>query len=497
MKLVELVDTESRYVEKLEELVETVAAQFSKGAERRAGETLSPPEQELTQLFPQSARQILNINSAFLKKLEEVMNDSEQTALHDMEVTTGQLNAPRPAGSTRSKDPIGVLDMAKLFLEWFPTFSDCYQDYIKASQHFPTVLNKFLDQGTQDGSAPVGEQATKAILIEPVQRLPRYSLLIDQITNLLPMTHPALQPMLKAKDVISNICSMDNSTAQVLNRLRNLIESWPAELESQGRLITAADFIELNPPFEMSLTQIDNAGVIVLFTDCVIILKNTGRLTARDLLREANKPSAAELLISMTNTAGGSPSYEFAFAGWHTLADVRFTESANNSLMWMTSTKPLKGAYAGEQRVSSSPTLRCFLLQETYRGQASKWGEDVVKARIEARFSEKEREETPWDLRSVRMDDSNMGLYAAVFQEGAHELIEGRREPAAIRVVVDHERGTKGAPVGHYGVEIAVNVSFHKLHRVSMTTVGLNGKQYQDEIASADFMATMSRRSMV
>jgi hypothetical protein len=495
MKLAELVDTEKRYVEKLQELVENVVAQFSKGAERRAGQSLSPPEQELTQLFPQSARQILNINSAFLKKLEDVMDDSEQTALHDMELTTSQLNSPRPADATRTKDPIGVLDMARLFREWFPTFSDCYQNYIKASQHFPTVLNKFLDQGTQDGSVPVGDQATKATLIEPVQRLPRYSLLIDQITNLLPMTHPALQHMLKAKDMISNICVMDNSTAQIANRLRSLIESWPAELEPQGRLITAADVIELNPPFEMSLTQIDNAGIIVLFTDCVIMLKNTGRLTARDLLREANKPSAAELLISMTNTAGGSLTFEFVFTGWHILADVRFTESANNTLIWMSSTKAMKGAYAGEHRVTSSPTQRCFLLQETYRGQASRWGEEVVKARIEARFPEKEREETPWDLRSVRMDDSNMGLYAAVFQEGAHELVEGRREPAAIRIVVDHERGTKGAPVGHYGVEIAINVSFdNDLHRISMTTAGLNGKQYQDDIALEDFMATLSRR---
>ncbi|KAK3190854.1 hypothetical protein K4F52_003171 [Lecanicillium sp. MT-2017a] len=496
MKLAELVDTEERYVDKLNELVHTVVTQFRSGADARRGEELSASEQELEQLFPQSAEQILQVNGRFLVDLQKIMDDSEQGALQDMEATTSHFS-PRQDGGARPKDPLGALDMAKLFLEWFPAFGDCYQSYIKASQHFPTTLNKFLERGEQQGPAPIGEQAIRATLIEPVQRLPRYSLLIDQIVNALPITHPALQPMLKAKDIITNICSMDESatdTPRVAHRLRNMVESWPADLEPQGRIIAAADFIELTPPFEESITQLNNSGLLVLFTDCVVVLKNNGRLTGRDLLREIEKPSATELLISMTNTAGGSPSYQFVFTGWHSLADTRFTESENGSLIWMTSTKAMKGAHAGEHRVSSSATLRCFLLQESYHGKAARWGEDVVKARIEARFSETEREDPCWTLRSVRMPDSNMGLYAAVFQEGAHQLVSGRGEPAAIRVVVDHERGTKGAPVGHYGVEIVVNVSANDLKRLSITTIGLNGKQYQDDVALEDFMAAISRR---
>ncbi|KAI1017408.1 hypothetical protein LB505_004905 [Fusarium chuoi] len=61
------------------------------------------------------------------------------------------------------------------------------------------------------------------------------------------MTHPALQPMLKARDIITNICSMDDplpDKPHVANRLRNMVEAWPLNLEPQGRLIAAADFTD-------------------------------------------------------------------------------------------------------------------------------------------------------------------------------------------------------------------------------------------------------------
>ncbi|POR31758.1 Rho guanyl nucleotide exchange factor [Tolypocladium paradoxum] len=500
MKLSELVDTEERYVVKLGELVHHVANDFRDSAKKRQPGSLSPSEEELERLFPRSADQILRVNSSFVEQLRRIMDETENEAAKDMESTTANLMGHRAGGSPRIKDPTGAVAIARLFLEWFPKFTKCYQDYIKASQHFPALLNSFLDQQSsfKQRVHQSGEQTIRSILIEPVQRLPRYSLLIDQIVGSLPMTHPALQPMLKARDIITNICSMDDplpDKPHVANRLRNMVESWPADVEPQGRLILAADFIELVPPFQAAPSELDNSGVLLLFSDCIVVLKKTGcSMTGRDLLRELDKPSAAELLIAMTNAAGGPSSYEFAFTGWHHLADVRFTESLDGSLVWMTSTQDMKGAHSGEHKVCKSPTSRCFLLQETFEGKAAKWAEDVVKARVEARFSETEREDPCWTFRSVRMQDSNLGLHVAVFQEGAHQLIEGRGEPAPIRVVVDHDKGTKGAPVGHYGVEIVVNVSSKNLDRVSMLTVGLNGKQFQDDVAVEDFLPTMSRR---
>ncbi|KAL7786345.1 hypothetical protein V8C37DRAFT_405417 [Trichoderma ceciliae] len=503
MKMGELVDTEERYVLKVQELVKTVANDFRNNAKKRSVESLSPSEEELEKLFPKSSDGILHVNSAFVEELRKIMDETEEDAAKDMETPTMNLSSSTRAGNpARTKDPLGALAMARLFLEWFPKFTQCYQDYIKASQHFPTLLNSFLDQQSsfRQRVSQAGEQTIRSLLIEPVQRLPRYSLLIDQIIASLPITHPALQPILKARDIITNICSMDDplpDKPHVANRLRNMVESWPADLEPQGRLILAADFLELSPPYQATVDS-DDAGIFLLFSDCIVMLRKSGdnNMTGRDLLREIDKPSAAELLISMTNAAGGPGVYEFIFTGWHHLADVRFTESVDGHLVWMTSSAEMKGMHPGEHKVPKAITSRCFLLQEAFEGKAAKWSEDVVKARIEARFSETEREDPRWTLRSVRMPENNLGLHAAIFQEGADQLIEGRREPAPIRVVVDHEKGTKGAPVGHYGVEIVINVASKSMKRISLLTVGLNGKQYQDDVALEDFLPTMSRRIM-
>ncbi|KAK3943312.1 Rho guanine nucleotide exchange factor gef2, partial [Diplogelasinospora grovesii] len=501
MKMGELVDTEERYVLKMNELVRHIADEFRQKARQRPPGSISPTEEDLEKLFPKSADQILQMNTAFMQELRKVMDDTEEDAMRDMELP---FPAPRLGGSNRVKDPSGALAMARLFLEWFPKFTDCYQDYIRASQHFPQLLNSFLNQESsfRQRVAQKGEQTIRSILIEPVQRLPRYSLFIDQIVGCLPITHPALQLMLRARDIITNICSMDDplpDKPHVTTRLRAMVECWPLDLEPQGRLILAADFVELAPPYfagASSGDMQDRAGLFLLFADCIVILKKKSKpgLTARDFLRELDKPSAAGLLASMTNVAGGPGSWEFAFTGWHTLADVRFTESADGQLVWMTSTQEMKGAHAGEYFTSRAITSRCFLLQESYAGKAGRWSEDIVRARIEGRFPEAERENPTWTLRTVKMEDNNFGLHAAVFQEAAEQLIEGRREPASIRIVLDNDKGTKGAPVGHYGVEVVVEVRSGDMSRLSMSTLGLNGKKFTDEIALEDLLATLTRR---
>ncbi|KAK3352707.1 hypothetical protein B0T25DRAFT_190944 [Lasiosphaeria hispida] len=501
MKMGELVDTEERYVLKLNELVRHVADDFRQSAKQRSSGSISPTEEEVDRLFPKSVDRILQMNTAFMEELRHIMDSTEEEAMRDMELP---FPAPRLGGSlsTRTKDPSGALAMARIFLEWFPKFTDCYQDYIRASNNFPQLLNSFLEKQSSFRQRVVqtGEQTIRSLLIEPVQRLPRYSLFIDQIVTCLPITHPALQLLLRTRDIITNICSMDDplpDKPHITSRLRTMVECWPLDLEPQGRLIFASDFIELAAPYNAVPRTPDvqeRAGILLIFSDCAVILQKKAKFgpTARDFLREIDKPSAAGLLASMTN--GTHSSWDFAFTGWHNLADVRFTESSDGRLIWMTSTQEMKGAHSGEFFTSKAITSRCFMLRESYHGRAGRWSEDIIKARIEGRFSEAEREDPAWTLRAVKMADNNFGLHAAVFQEGAEQLIEGRKEPAPIRIVLDNDKGTKGAPVGHYGVEIVIEVRTGDMKRITMNTLGLNGKRYTDEIALEDFIPTVSRR---
>ncbi|KAI2619059.1 hypothetical protein GGS26DRAFT_573263 [Hypomontagnella submonticulosa] len=505
-KMAELVDTEERYVMKVDELVNRLAPEYRLQAKSREPGSFSPSEEDVDKLFPRSAGQILQINTGFMRAIQQVMDDTENDAMKDMESGSASSRVG-VSGSLigKTRDASGAVAMAKVMLEWFPKFTDCYQDYIRASQHFPQLITSFISQQSSFSQrlAVTGEQHLRSTVIEPVQRLPRYSLVIDQIVSCLPITHPALQPMLKARDIIANICSMDDPLTDkphVNTRLRHMVESWPGDLEPSGRLIVAADFSEISAPYQVGAVAepipSDQAGIFLLFSDCIVIVRKvySANMSARDLLREIDKPSPAGLLASMTNAAGGPGSYELAFAGWHPLANVRFTESSDGRMVWLTSLDEMKGAHAGEFVTGAATTSRCFVLQESYEGKAAKWSEDIVKARVEGRFSEKEREDPCWTLRAVRMPDTNLGLFAAVFQEGLDQLVEGRKEPAPVRIVIDHEKGTKGAPVGHYGVEICSDVKTGAMRKVVVVTVGLHGKKAADEVALEDFLPTLARR---
>ncbi|KAG4415515.1 hypothetical protein IFR04_011327 [Cadophora malorum] len=498
----ELVDTEERYVIKMHELVNHIADDFRDKAKNKAFGSSSPTEQDLQKLFPKSLDRILQINSAFLADIRKVMDDTEEDAMQDLEAPAASSTGSRYGGTGRLKDPTGALAFAKVLLEWFPQFSECYQDYIRASQEFPQIISMFVKQQSSFSQRvqQTGEQRLRSAVIEPVQRLPRYSLFIDNIVNYLPVPHPALQSMLKARDIITSICSLDppaTDKSQVINRLRNLVESWPSSLHPQGRLITAVDFAELPAPFLTSTTSY-REGMFLVFADCVVVLKKAVQcnLSARGLMAEVDKPSAASMMASITANAGGQKkTFELVFSGWHVLGDTRFTMSDDGRLVSMVSVHELKDAGSGRERNSSAATVRSFVLQGAYDGKALKFTEEITKARVEGRFSEKERETDKWSLRSIKLGAAEITLHTAVFEEGIDTLIEGRKEPAPIRVVVDHAKGTKGAPVGHYGVDIVANVNALPgglTYRLEID--GLHDRVFVDEVGAEHFLPTFAKR---
>jgi hypothetical protein len=502
----ELVDTEERYVIKMHELVNHIADDFRVKAKNRTFDSFSPSEEDLQKLFPRCLDRILQVNSAFLADIVKVMDETEEDAMQDLEAPVVSSTGSRYGGTGRLKDPTGALAFAKVLLEWFPQFSDCYQEYIRASQEFPQIITMFLKQQSSFSQRvqQTGEQRLRSAVIEPVQRLPRYSLFIDNIVNYLPVTHPAQQPMLKARDIITSICSLDPPAAdksQVVNRTRNLVESWPSSLHPRGRLITAVDFVELPAPFHASpsaVSGISREGMFLLFADCVVVLRKSRdcNLSARGLIAEVDKPSAAVMMASVTAAAGGQKHiYDLSFAGWHVLGDTRFTMSDDGRSVWMTSLHELKDAGIGRERTTPAATVRNFLLQGAYEGKASKLAEELTKARVEGRFSESERETEKWCLRSLKLNAAGITFHTAVFEEGIDTLIEGRKEPASIRIVVDHGKGTKGAPVGHYGVDIVANVSvIGGGIKYRLEVDGLHDRVFVDEVVTENFLPTFAKR---
>lgn len=503
----ELVDTEERYVIKMHELVNHMADDFRAKAKARTFGSSSPSEQDMQKLFPKSLDKILQVNSAFLAAIRRVMDETEEEAMRDLETPSVSSAGSRYGGTGRLKDPTGALAFAKILLEWFPQFSDCYQEYIRASQDFPKIITVFLKEKSSFSQRvqQTGEQRLRSAVIEPVQRLPRYSLFIDNIVNYLPVTHPALHTMLKARDIITSICSLDPPTtdkSQVVNQLRNLVESWPSSLHPQGRLVTAADFAELPAPYHDGPSadiNVSREGMFLLFADCLVVLKKSPdcSLSARGLIAEVDKPSAAVMMASATAAAGGKKyDYELSFSGWHLLGDTRFSMSDDGRRFWMTSLHELKDAGTGRDR-NMAATVRSFVLKGAYEGKALKLTEEVTKAKVEGRFSEAERESDKWSFRSINLAAATISLHTAVFEEGIDTLIEGRKEPAPIRIVVDHEKGTKGAPVGHYGVDIVANVSvLGGGTKYRLEVDGLHDKVFVDEVVIEHVLPTFAKRGM-
>jgi hypothetical protein len=145
---------------------------------------------------------------------------------------------------------------------------------------------------------------------------------------------------------------------------------------------------------------------------------------------------------------------------------------------------------------SSSGAGRVFQLQGAFQGKASKWSEEVAKARVEGRFSEAEREDPKWALRHVSCQDIPLSIYAAIFEEGPKSNIQGRRAPAPIRIVLDEMKGARAMRLGEQGVEIVVSIKLLQDGEYKMDIKGLNHQAFPHFVTTADFMAVLSDRGM-
>jgi hypothetical protein len=299
----ELLDTEENYVNKVYDLVHNVAVEFRDKAKQKSASSNSPNEQALQGLFPPSLDKILEVNTKFLDVLRAILEDTENGAIEDIEQATDDVFIAPLRGQKDPTDVTGAAAVAKALVEWFPQFGDCYTDYMAAHGDFSQLLKVFTKDTASSFSKRVyetGEQRLTSLLIEPVQRLPRYNLYIDNIIKQLPVRHPAIKLFLKARDIVSEICSREGSTAQqirVFDRLRKMVSFWPQTFNPRGRLITAVDNVELSPPYHGELSgPTAKPGIVVLFTDFLVLLhkSNDCSTNARGLLADLDNPKFSE-----------------------------------------------------------------------------------------------------------------------------------------------------------------------------------------------------------
>lgn len=429
LAMCEVVDTEERYVAKLYDLVHNVVEEFRAKARARSASSTSPDETALEKLFPPCLNEILEVNMGFLHVIRQILEDTEKDAIADLAGDTELQASVSSRASTRDvNDPVGAAAFANALLEWFPLFSRPYADYMRAHTGFTRTLNAFLRDNNSSFSRRVhetGEQRLRSLLMEPVQRLPRYSLLIDTMTSSLPLVHPAVKPFLKARDVIKDICSLDSSSStdnsKALELLRALVDDWPLSVSPAGRLITAVDFSEIPPPYRIdSPAAKPSSGLMLLYKDCLIFLSKAQgtKASARGLLAELDQPSPT-----------WSPG-ELRFARVLDLQGTRWMQSTCGRILYLI---PSMTIPEGEE---PDRALHVLELSGMYEGRANRLIEEMVKAKIEGRFSEQEREDGKWTLRSPSGTFSNIGILASVFEEDNAGTMK-RTGSSNIRIVFD------------------------------------------------------------
>ncbi|KAJ5408909.1 hypothetical protein N7509_002792 [Penicillium cosmopolitanum] len=483
LTMCELVDTEERYVAKLYSLVHEVADEFREKAQSRGPSSTSPSEKQLAELFPQ-------VNLGFLDDVRQVLDETEKDALSDISQDT-----ELPHRSPReTKDSIGAVSFAKALLSWLPRFSQPYADYMRAHTGFAQILNSFMKDKNSSFSKRVyetGEQRLRSLLMEPVQRLPRYSLLIDTMTGSLPLVHPAVRPLLKARDIVKDICALDDTSpsshTQSLKRLKELVDVWPAKTFPDGRLITAVDVNEVTPPYQLDQQPSNSgAGILLVFKNCLVILSKPAesRTTARGLLADI------ENAASPTNDMAMSlPSGELKVVQILELHVVRCMQSACGRMLFV-----VPAALKSHSGASDSSTdLLALELTGMYEGRASRLIEEITKAKIEGRFSEKEREGSKWTLRSPAGTAGCTSILACVCEEGETAALDNTRS-SPVRIVFDTSRAICSQILTRDNLDVVLSLSPPNGDQFRLDIETVIGTSSTDSVSADTFVPTLARR---
>lgn len=495
----ELADTEERYVEKLRTLVNGMAVDF-----RQRLRNVTPREGGLSgnttmadQLFPSCLSSILELNQKFCESIQEILQCTENEAISDIE---GSLSSVSFAVGGRSRDPTGSATFAKELLKWFPEFFKPYQEFIRASTGFPNIINEGLQDGTTDIAViinDIGEQQLRSALIEPVQRLPRYSLFIDNMINLLPASHPALSSLLKARDIITDICALDTSNltdnARTVSLLRNLIKDWPPSFSPRGRLVNAVDVVQLKPPFGSS--QNGQAGLLLLFPHSLVhVMKiDSSAISARGLLAEVDRPFIATSSSSAQfSNADKGLKYQAAID----IGGLKLTECEEEHLLWIFSSSDLAMIQPQYQNGSHPymTGINVFSSQGTQERRTYRFTEEVLRARLEGRFSEDIRESDKWALRSIQCHAGNLSLLGAVWEEGAafeHQLASNL---SRIRILIDPGKTAKSMLLDNSRLAIVACITPLERDKYHLDVELVDGSRFVDDVTSETMTTVLMNR---
>ena len=395
-----------------------------------------------------------------------------------------------------TEDTQGICAIAKCCCEWFPKFADVYAAYMKSHSQAAILLRTAL---REDDSAlsmvlhEVGEQRLTSLLIEPVQRLPRYNLYIDSISKQLPARHPALKHLMQARDIVTDICTQEDAQANslgVTEKLRARVSGWPTETQMAGRLVTAVDAVELAPPYRLDGCATQSL-ILLIFTDSMIMIErpSTSATTARALLSELD---GAHYSRQPAATRPGTPS-DLHFVRRVRLSSVEMTEALEGQGLQLLMYSPLSD-FAYMQSDSAVDLQQTLLLGGAYEGKAGRLLEEITKTRVEGRFSEMERESAKWDVRASHIVQDQVSLFSAVFEDSIYDHVAARTGCATTRIVLDLDKHSQRPRAGQQGIRTVIALASQRDGTCRVSVDSIDGPGSREHVAAADVVNHICRR---
>jgi RhoGEF domain len=209
-KMCEFVDTEDRYISRLQQLIELVTTQSRTPKSISSKHSTAKGQNAVNAMlqFPALLDQIRELNLAFLEDLESSLQNTEDAAMAWLQETP-------PPNQSSTKDVVGAYAFAKVLLNHFPKFPMPYREYLDLHSQISSNLDLFLKEGTSS------IQQIPSLLMEPAQRISRYSLYIDaMIPHLPPTSTITIRTFEKARKIIAEICEMEPAASTILDGLR-------------------------------------------------------------------------------------------------------------------------------------------------------------------------------------------------------------------------------------------------------------------------------------
>lgn len=341
----EILATERTYVSRLQHLLRDYAIPLRAAARKERGLL---GMYETNNIFPSTLDAIVLLNQDFLRSLEG--------ASSDYEFAMTLLN--------------GFRDFAKVYARYLETSSDL--DQILRDSMKVQKFKEFTDQARATAGASIG---IRELVMEPISRIPRYSLLITSLLTVTNEMNPAYLILREALSSVRRIGHMERDkkelSQEVIMKLASLVSSWPSNLvKSSTRVLGYVDCLDVIPPYGTNHpSNIDGCPCsLVLFADRLVILKRSQGNRIEEILQSGKKG-------------------ELGYRGYALLDNIRLVEGEDCLHLLLTS--EIQGV--NSDRWLNRP-FRRYALMST---DAGRFGAQVHSAQFESRSCEQ----------STRMED--------------------------------------------------------------------------------------------